>query len=91
MKRITDLPKDKLLHFVVMGIFSLLAFIVFFSFGFACPHLKTGLAALILAVGWEIYHKVRGGTNTLREMALDTFASMAGASLVVIPVYLVGV
>ena len=91
MIRVTDIGKDKLLHFCMMGVFTMLAFTLFYFIGLACPHLKAGLAALILAVGWEIYHKVKGGTNTLREMALDTLASMAGASLVVFPVFLIGV
>ena len=87
MINVTEIAKDKLLHFSVMAVFAALVYVIAAATGSDRPVVCTLFSALILAIGWEAYHKFNGGTNTKREMALDIAAGMAGAIIVVVPVF----
>jgi len=86
---ITSIAKDKLLHFSTMAVFAALVYVVVDTLGARQPHLWTLGSAFGLAIGWEAWHKLRGGTNTKREMLLDIAAGMAGAIVVMLPAMLI--
>lgn len=69
---------DKLQHYFFGSI-------IFLFFSMFVSNLYALLINLIIAIGWEVWQKYNGGTNSNKEMTLDiAFSVLAGILICII-------